>query len=153
MATDKISVQVRFDYVFDFETVCVGFFDVIVYIALRIDHRGFAFRADPVRSVRQAGKIELLEVHKTFDEARVVILGPRASRPQPRAKLTIPMDSTSVASPKLDEARRTRCSRTALIAGGTPEVPANHSTPTGCWISSSGSLYASREGFSGRSIQ
>src|SRR5712664_3424234 len=61
--------------------------------------------------MRQTGKIELLEVHETFDEARVAILGPRASRPQPRAKFTIPMDSTSFSSPKSDEA-----SKNALFA-------------------------------------
>src|SRR5204863_9736887 len=63
VATDKISVQVRFDYVFDFETVRPGFFDVLVYIALRINHRSFSFRTDHVGSMGQAGKIKLFEVH------------------------------------------------------------------------------------------
>jgi hypothetical protein len=42
MTANKISVEVRFNDVLDLELLRVCFFDVLVYIALRIDYCGFA---------------------------------------------------------------------------------------------------------------
>src|SRR5687767_11601825 len=59
----KISVQVRFDHVLEFEFLGSGFGEILVNVTLRIDNRGFAFRADQIRSVGQTSQIELFEIH------------------------------------------------------------------------------------------
>jgi hypothetical protein len=53
-----------FDDVFDLEAVGVGFLDVDLDVASRVNDCGLAFRPDEVRRVRQACQIELLEVHR-----------------------------------------------------------------------------------------
>src|SRR5574341_198246 len=53
----------RFDDVFDFEVLRLRFIDVLLDVALRIDHCGFAVRANQIRGVRQAAQIKLLEIH------------------------------------------------------------------------------------------
>src|ERR1051325_2151661 len=63
MAADEISVQVRFDHVFDFESVRRGFGEIRVDVTLRIDDRSLPIRTDQVRRVRETSEIELFEVH------------------------------------------------------------------------------------------
>src|SRR5262249_14259151 len=63
MAADEIGVQVRLDHVFDLQPFGFGFVDVLLDVALRINHRRLAFRADQIRSMRQTTQIKLLEVH------------------------------------------------------------------------------------------
>ncbi len=63
MAADEIRVQVRLDHIFDFEPLRLSFVNVLIDVALRIYHHRLAFRSNQVRRMRQAAKIELLEVH------------------------------------------------------------------------------------------
>src|SRR6185369_91050 len=63
MTADEVGVQVRFDHVFDLQTLRVSFGEIFVDVTLRIDDRSFAVRADQVRRMRQTGEIELFEVH------------------------------------------------------------------------------------------
>ena len=63
MATDKIGVQMRLDNIFDLNILSGGFLDVLINVALRINHSRFAFRTNQVRSMRQTSQIELLEIH------------------------------------------------------------------------------------------
>src|SRR6185503_12630557 len=60
VAADKIRVQVRFDHIFDLEILSSSFLDVLIHVALRIDHHRFTFRSDEVGSMRQTSEIELL---------------------------------------------------------------------------------------------
>src|SRR5581483_420761 len=64
MTADKIGVKMRFNYVLDLESVCLSFIDILIDIALRIDHCGFAFLSDQIRSVSKTAKIKLFEVHR-----------------------------------------------------------------------------------------
>ena len=66
MAADKISVQVSLDHILDPQPSRLGFLDVLIDVALRIDNSSVAFRADQIRSVRQTAEIELLEVQNAF---------------------------------------------------------------------------------------
>ncbi len=64
MAANEISVQVRFDYVFDFEPLRRSFFQILIDITLRIDDDCLAIRPNQIRSMRQAAKIKLFEIHR-----------------------------------------------------------------------------------------
>src|SRR4030095_5580451 len=63
MAANEISMQMRFDNVFDLEILSFGFGDVLIDVALRIDYGRFTVCTDQVGSVGQATEIELFEVH------------------------------------------------------------------------------------------
>src|SRR6185369_6129468 len=63
MPADKVRVQVSLDYVFDREPIRRCFFEILIDITLRIDHRSLTLRPNQVRSMRQTSKIELFKVH------------------------------------------------------------------------------------------
>src|SRR5689334_2171741 len=72
MARYEIGVQVGFDHIVDREAVLRGLFKINLNVALRIDYRRHSFRSHHVGSVRQAGEIELLEIHTppSFDKLK-----------------------------------------------------------------------------------
>ena len=74
MAADKIGMQMSFDDVLDSQILRVGFFDVLIDIALRIDNGCFTIRSDQIRSVRETTEIELLEVHELSQPAGILWL-------------------------------------------------------------------------------
>src|SRR5829696_8590122 len=63
MTADEISMRVCFDDVLDRLSVCIGLIQVLLNVALRIDHRGLAFGPDVIRRVGETPKIKLLEIH------------------------------------------------------------------------------------------
>src|SRR6185295_6885531 len=63
MPADEIRVQVRLDHILDLETLRFSFVNVLIDIALRINHHCLPFRTNQVRSMCQTAKIELFEVH------------------------------------------------------------------------------------------
>ena len=63
MAANEIGMQVSFNDVLDLEPLRAGFVQIERDVALRVHHAGHALRPQHVRSVRQAGQIELLKVH------------------------------------------------------------------------------------------
>ncbi len=63
MTADEVGVQVRFDHVFDLQTLRRGVGEILVNVALRIDDSSFAVRTDQVRRMGQAAEIKLFEVH------------------------------------------------------------------------------------------
>jgi hypothetical protein len=68
VAADKIGVKVSLDYVLDFQPESLGFFNVLVDVALRVYDRGLAVGANQIRRMRQTPKIELFEVHGSSDQ-------------------------------------------------------------------------------------
>ena len=60
----EVCVQVRLDDVLDFQPsrLCLG--DVLVNVALRVNDRGLAFRADEIGGVRETSEVKLFEVHE-----------------------------------------------------------------------------------------
>ena len=64
MTTHEVCMQMGLNDVFDLEILCGGFLDILIDIALRIDDRGFAIRADQIRSMGKTVEIKLLEVHR-----------------------------------------------------------------------------------------
>src|SRR6266699_5205674 len=65
MSADKIRVQVGLNHVLDLEALRGRLVNILIDVALRIDYRGLAVRADQVGSVGQTSKIELLEIHRS----------------------------------------------------------------------------------------
>src|SRR5215475_335321 len=70
MAAYEIGVQVRLDHVFDLQPFGFGFVDVLLDVALRINDRRFAYRANQIRSMRQTTQIKLPEVHMSLPRIR-----------------------------------------------------------------------------------
>src|SRR5215831_9018866 len=77
MAADKIGVQMRFNNVFDLQTLGGGFTEILLHIALWIHHRGFAVSPNEIRRMGQTSQIKLLEIHgvapcslRTYDDWR-----------------------------------------------------------------------------------
>jgi hypothetical protein len=67
MSGDKIGVEMRQEYVPDFESVLGSKGNVLVYVPLRVNNSGGAclLISNNVGSVRQTRQIELLEDHPT----------------------------------------------------------------------------------------
>ena len=110
MAADEIRVQVRLDHILDLEALRLSFVNVLINIALRIYYRRLALRTDQVRSMRQAAKIELFEVHMNLPRnAPAFFWDCGRPRPQgyPKFKLLNEKNKSEI----------TNCSRFALIAG------------------------------------
>src|SRR5215472_4703497 len=63
MAADKIRVQMRFNDVFDLQTLGGGFTEILLHIALWIHHCGFAVSPNKIRCMGQTSQIKLLEIH------------------------------------------------------------------------------------------
>ncbi len=63
MSADEIGMEVRFDDVADGQAIASRLVDVLIDVSLWIDHGSLAAVSDQIRSMRQAAKIELLEVH------------------------------------------------------------------------------------------
>src|ERR1700690_1372594 len=63
MPRDKVGMQMRFKNVADLEALLFRGLEVDLDVTLRIDHRSLAFRSNHVRSMRQAGEIELFKIH------------------------------------------------------------------------------------------
>src|SRR5262249_10299761 len=63
MAADKIGVQMRFNDIFDLQTLGGGFTEILLYIALWIYHRGLAVSPNEIRRMGQTSQIKLLEIH------------------------------------------------------------------------------------------
>ena len=86
VAAHEVCVQVRLNDVLDFQPsrLCLG--DVLVNVALRVNDRGLAFRADEIGGVREASEVELFEVHVETPVRLAVRPGdfPRANSIPPR---------------------------------------------------------------------
>src|SRR5712671_3878610 len=63
MARDEIGVEMRFKNVADFQAMLVRGLQIDFHVALRVHNSRFAFRAQHVRSMRQASQIKLLKIH------------------------------------------------------------------------------------------
>jgi hypothetical protein len=63
MSADEVRMQVRLDDVLNPEPLRGGLCEVLLDVALRVNHRRLSFGPDEIRSVGQTAEIELLEVH------------------------------------------------------------------------------------------
>jgi hypothetical protein len=84
VAAHEVRVKVRLDDVLNLQPFGSGLFDVLVNVALRVDDRGLAVRADEIRRVRETAEVELLEVHRR----RLLSIFPRTDSIPPRPMRT-----------------------------------------------------------------
>src|SRR5262245_61951068 len=63
MAANKVSMQVRLNYIFDLKILRCCFSQVLIYITLRINNGSNALRPDQIGSMGQTIQIKLLEIH------------------------------------------------------------------------------------------
>lgn len=75
-----------FDNVFNLLPVCLGFVQILLNIALRINDRRFAVRTDVIRSVCQTAQIKLFEFHNLTSQNKFLYVKKNATAKTKKAK-------------------------------------------------------------------